>query len=83
MQIKIKLFATLRQQAGWSEKEVALPVGAAVGQLLEAVSTMPGELDLNDRPVYVAVNQEYANKETILRAGDEVALFPPVSGGAG
>jgi molybdopterin synthase sulfur carrier subunit len=73
--IRVRVFAGLRERAGWSEKE------------LETVATVADvwpELGLGDEPpgLLYAVNHEYAAPDTALADGDEVALIPPVSGGA-
>jgi molybdopterin synthase catalytic subunit/molybdopterin converting factor small subunit len=73
--VRIRLFAGLREQAGWSSRE--LEGVARVGEVWPA-------LGLGDEPpgLLYAVNQEYASGDRELRDGDEVALIPPVSGGA-
>jgi MoaE-MoaD fusion protein len=73
--IKVRLFAGLRERAGWSERE------------LEGVSRLADvwpALDIGPEPdgLLYAVNREYAAPERELEDGDEVALIPPVSGGA-
>jgi molybdopterin synthase catalytic subunit/molybdopterin converting factor small subunit len=75
MQVTIKLFAGLRERAGWSEREV--DAGPTVGDVWPA-------LELGDEPagLLYAVNKEYAKRDRPLADGDEVALIPPVSGGA-
>jgi molybdopterin synthase catalytic subunit len=79
--VKVKLFATLRQDAGWGEREVTLPAGATVSDLLAHLEeTTPG-LQLSGRSVYAAVNQKYTRGAQLLATGDVVAIFPPVSGG--
>ncbi|MBP8106584.1 MAG: molybdopterin converting factor subunit 1 [Caldilineaceae bacterium] len=79
--IRLRLFAGLREAAGWSQKEVSLAAGSTVADLLAQVEgTTPG-LVLRGRPVYAAVNQKYVEREHVLAESDEVALFPPVSGG--
>lgn len=78
--VSVRLFATLREQAGWSEKEVAIAEGTKLAGLLTRLEEDEG-LQLRGRPVYAAVNQEYADSEKQLNEGDVVALFPPVSGG--
>jgi molybdopterin converting factor subunit 1 len=76
LEVKIRLFAGLRQAAGFKEKSIDLPEGATVADLLEQLpATVTG------RTFYVSVNQEYAQRDTVLHAGDEVGLLPPVSGG--
>lgn len=81
MQVTVKLFATLRANAGWGEQQVELPDGATIHALLAALEENQPDLDMANRPVYAAVNQSYAEAEQQLADGDVVALFPPVSGG--
>jgi molybdopterin synthase catalytic subunit len=72
--VHVRLFAGLRERAGWSEREVD---ASRVGDVW-------GTLDLGDEPegLLYAVNQEYADRDRPLSDGDEVAVIPPVSGGA-
>jgi len=72
--VKVRLFAGLRERAGWSEREV----DAA------SVADVWAQLDLGDEPdgLLYAVNRTYAERTRVLTDGDEVALIPPVSGGA-
>lgn len=76
MKINIRLFAGLRQAAGFKEKTFEMADGATVADLL---AQLPAAV--TGRTFYVAVNQAYAQRETALEDGDEVALLPPVSGG--
>jgi MoaE-MoaD fusion protein len=76
MIVSVRLFAGLRERAGRERVEVELPEGALVSDLLAAMEIAP-------RSCVVAVNHEYASPSEPVRAGDEVALVPPVSGGAG
>lgn len=73
----MKLFAGLRERAGIGERALELPEGARVGDVWPA-------LGLGDEPagVLYAVNKQYADAGRELAEGDEVALIPPVSGGA-
>jgi molybdopterin synthase catalytic subunit/molybdopterin converting factor small subunit len=73
--VTVKLFAGLRERAGWSERGI------------EGVTTVADvwpALGLGDEPpgLLYAVNLEYAERDRTLADGDEVALIPPVSGGA-
>ncbi|NJN80938.1 MAG: molybdopterin converting factor subunit 1 [Caldilineaceae bacterium] len=81
MKLTVRLFATLRQEAGWSEQEIQAEEGTTVEALLARLDGSTEGLTLSGRPVYVAVNQEYAQGSCRLNDGDVVALFPPVSGG--
>ena len=76
MEVKIRLFAMLRERAGTGELTVELPAGARVRDALEAVGSLA-----NGLPLVMAVNREYAAEDQVLEAGDELALIPPVSGG--
>jgi molybdopterin converting factor subunit 1 len=80
--VTVKLFATLRQQAGWAEQKMSAPSGSTLGELMMLISQATPELKLTGRAVYAAVNQSYAKMEQVLQAGDVVAIFPPVSGGS-
>jgi MoaE-MoaD fusion protein len=72
--VTVKVFAGLRERAGWSEREIEAATVADVW----------AQLELGEEPagLLYAVNQEYADRSTALSDGDEVALIPPVSGGA-
>jgi len=73
--IRVRLFAGLRERAGWSEKEL---------DGIERLADVWPALDLGEEPpgLLYAVNREYAERDRALADGDEVALIPPVSGGA-
>jgi molybdopterin converting factor subunit 1 len=82
MQVKVRLFATLRQLAGWGSQPLDLPDDATVSAALTELDRRYPQLTVTKRTIYVAVNQEYARGTQVLREGDELALFPPVSGGS-
>jgi MoaE-MoaD fusion protein len=77
MDVRVKLFAGLRERAGVDELPVTLPDGARVADVLAQLSDVTAGV-----PVVMAVNQEFADESVVLHAGDELALIPPVSGGA-
>ncbi len=83
--MKVLYFAWLRTKTGMAEEEVAPPAEVAtVGDLLAWLKERgPGHAEaLADLEVVrVAVNQEYAQPDHPVKPGDEVALFPPVTGG--
>jgi molybdopterin synthase catalytic subunit len=74
MAVTVKVFAGLRERAGWSEREIEAA----------SVADVWARLDLGDEPpgLLYAVNKAYAPRDTPLADGDEVALIPPVSGGS-
>jgi MoaE-MoaD fusion protein len=77
VKVSVRLFAGLRERAGTGERALELPVGARLSDVWPA-------LELGDEPagLLYALNKRYADPERELTAGDEVALIPPVSGGA-
>ena len=81
MEIKVLLFATLRQMAGWKERTIEVAEGSSLGEVLAHLTDEQPVLDLNKRTIYAAVNEAYAQRETVLQPNDVVAIFPPVSGG--
>jgi molybdopterin converting factor subunit 1 len=82
VRISVRLFAGLRERAGTDRLDVELPDGARVADVLAAMAATPVGA-LRPRECVVAVNREYADADAPVRAGDEVALVPPVSGGTG
>jgi molybdopterin converting factor subunit 1 len=80
--VQVLLFAILRERAGRKSVEVQLGEGATVADAIDELSALPGLDVLGRMHVRMAVNREYAALETILRPRDELALIPPVSGGA-
>jgi molybdopterin synthase catalytic subunit len=71
----VRLFAGLRERAGWNEREF---------EGIEHVADLWPALGLGEEPagLLYAVNKEYADRDRELADGDEVALIPPVSGGS-
>ncbi len=83
MKIAVKLFATMRDKVGKKEVSVQLPEGATIAALREQLlAEYPALTPVMDSGIF-AVNRQFASLDTVLVAGDQVALFPPVSGGAG
>jgi molybdenum cofactor biosynthesis protein MoaC/molybdopterin converting factor subunit 1 len=83
MEVEVRLFAVFRERAGRDRLALELPDGATVADALAAAAREPGLGEiLAAMPVRVAVNREYVQPEAVVSAGDELALIPPVSGGA-
>jgi len=83
MEVKILLFATLKDRAGAPQVTLQAPAGVTVAQLKALLAEQHPELRPYLDQVITAINQEFAFDEDALPAGAEVALFPPVSGGSG
>ncbi len=76
MKVKVKYFASMRDRMGRGEEELELPPGATIADLWKAVSQ-----EALPENTLVAVNMEYTDLNQALKDGDEVAFFPPVTGG--
>jgi MoaE-MoaD fusion protein len=77
VQVTVRLFAGLRERAGTAERELDLPDGSAVEDAWR-------ELGFGTQPpgLLFAVNRRYVEPDRVLNEGDELAVIPPVSGGA-
>lgn len=77
MDIKVRYFASLRDRMGRSEDKVSFDKdGVTVAEVWNKVSGKP-----IPESILVAVNMEYTDTNHKLKSGDEVAFFPPVTGG--
>lgn len=83
MRVRVRLFAALVEAAGGDLLEVTLPEGATVRAALEAAGERVPVVRRYAGSLLTAVNMDYVRGDHPLRDGDEVALVPPVSGGAG
>ena len=75
--IKIKFFASLREQVGQAETEV---VENDASTVIEAWNTATKNMAMPENTL-MAVNMDYVDASHAVKAGDEVAFFPPVTGG--
>jgi molybdopterin synthase catalytic subunit len=82
MRVKVRLFAILRQQAGWRERELELPAGATIEDAWRALVALVPALAASREVVRFARNRQYASADAVLADGDELVLIPPVAGGA-
>ncbi len=85
MTISILYFARLKEALGKSSEQIELPAGAAnVGDVIALLAARDGAWAHEfaaGRAVRAAVNQDLASFDTPVKDGDEVAFFPPVTGG--
>ena len=79
IRVHVRLFAAYRESAGTNRLDTSVPSGATVSQLLQSLAIEVPALERTRG--LVAVNHTYAQPDTLLQDGDEVALIPPVSGG--
>ncbi|MGN6592212.1 MAG: MoaD/ThiS family protein, partial [Terriglobales bacterium] len=78
MQVKAVLFAVLAERLGVREEWLELPAGATAGDVLAHYRARLS----SEGSILLAVNAEFRPPEAPLNEGDEVALLPPMSGGA-
>lgn len=84
MQVRILLFATLKDMAGKNRLNLSLPhEGATVTDVRQALLAEYPHMQANLQAAIAAVNEEYAFPGDTVKEGDEIAFFPPVSGGSG
>ena len=82
MRVCVLYFGVLKDLVGHGRSEMNLAEGASVAELLEVHRSRTTGQEALWNSIAVAVNQEYARAEDVLKDGDEVALLPPVSGGS-
>lgn len=83
MRVTVRLFALLRQRAGWRERDLELSEGATIEDAWQALVAMLPSFEPARDSVRFARNGAYADATDVLRDGDQLALIPPVAGGAG
>jgi molybdopterin synthase sulfur carrier subunit len=77
MKIKVKLFASLREALGYAERDMEIYDGQTLHEVWKQIT---GDVAQSGE-VLMAINMDYANPEARVKDGDEVAFFPPVTGG--
>jgi len=81
MQVRLLFFASLKDIVGARQMQVEMPAGATVGDVLTRLETSYPRIKDYRRVVLTAVNEEYVDQRALVQDGDEVAIFPPGSGG--
>lgn len=75
--IEVRFFASIREKTGCAEKSIDIPAGSDVAAVWTAAV---GDLDFPEN-LLSAVNMEYEKRGFVVKDNDEVAFFPPVTGG--
>lgn len=81
---EVLYFASLREKLGSSREQLPLPDAITVAQLKSLLAGRGGawsEIFTDSKAVLVAINQQMANDDSPIQGADEVAFFPPVTGG--
>ena len=82
MRVKVRLFAILRERAGWRERELDLPAGASIEDAWQHLVNASPALAPSRDSIRFARNRAYTAADELLADGDELVLIPPVAGGA-
>ena len=80
MKVRVLLFASYADAVGTSELALELADGSVLGDVVTRIREMAGHAALPPSPL-LAVNSAYARADQPVRAGDEIAVIPPVAGG--
>jgi molybdopterin converting factor subunit 1 len=81
MRVTVKFFAYLREITSHRFLEREIAEGSTVDRLISSLAVEFPRFPAHSPALIVSVNQEFAGRDRVLQDGDEVALFPPVSGG--
>ena len=82
IEVRVRLFARLREQAGTESEKVEVPRESTVADVYDLLLHRHPDLESNREAVRAAVNEEFADWDAVVAQGDEVTFIPPVSGGA-
>jgi len=81
MKVKVKYFASHREATGLDEEVISIDDEKSVSELFDILSEKHPELAKFKKHTLFSINRQYANLDTKLKDNDELAMFPPVSGG--
>ncbi len=81
IQVKIRFYSYFKELTGCTEVTESVPEGSTMRDLQEQLGKRFPKLEPMRKSTLAAVGLEYQGADYVLRAGDEVALFPPVQGG--
>lgn len=81
MEVTVRFFASLQDTTGTSQCTLVVPKGANLTQMVERLVARYPALEGHQESWHMAVNHTHAEPETVLKAGDRVAIFPYVAGG--
>ncbi len=81
MDVRVRFFGAHREIAGTPEETLEVPEGTTVAMLVDRVMALHPALEDVRRDTVVSVNRGMGTPDIVLEDGDDVALFPPISGG--
>ena len=83
VRVKVLFFGMLKDITGRSQDELNLPDGSPLGEVFDSYAARHPRLKEFASSIVLARNQEFSDRSTPIRDGDEIAFLPPVSGGSG
>ena len=81
MQLRVQFFSHLRDAVGAAEATADLPEGASVADLLTVLYGKHPKLREWDSSILIGAGVEFVPRDYLLKAGDDIAIMPPVQGG--
>jgi MoaD family protein len=81
MKVRVQFYAQLRDLAGIRERDVDLPEGATVRDLLDELYAQQPSLRAHDKSILIGVGVEFVDRDYELKPGEEISIMPPVQGG--
>ncbi len=81
MRLRIRYFGSASDDAGTSEETIEIPDGTGLKSVHDKLSEMHPAIGKRWNNLLIAVNQSYVSGDAAVKNGDEVAIFPAVSGG--
>ena len=81
MQVHAQFYAQLRDAAGCSSVDIDIPDGASISDLLEQLYANFPALRAHDKTILIGAGVEFVDRNYRLKAGEEIAIMPPVQGG--
>ncbi len=81
MRLRIRYFGSASDDAGTSEETIEIPDGSDIKSVHDKLSEMHPAIGKRWNNLLIAVNQSYVSGDTAVKNGDEIAIFPAVSGG--
>jgi molybdopterin converting factor subunit 1 len=81
VEVRVRYFAAHKEVAGLSEETLEVPEGTTVDELMGRLVELHPDLQGLRRDTVVSVNRGVGSRGTVLKEGDDVALFPPIQGG--
>jgi molybdopterin converting factor small subunit len=81
MKVRVQFYAQLRDLIGICQSDVDLAEGATVGDLLEKIYVQQPALRRHDKSILIGVGVEFVDRNYKPKAGEEIAIMPPVQGG--